>query len=78
MRAETFHLGWLADHGVDQGEIVAAAARAALNCSDVPPKGPEGFTCVQQRFWKKCTEPWMAGKCCRTCHSCVIGCGGDS
>ena len=32
-------------------------------------------TCAQQRNWMKCGEPWMAERCCRSCHGCREGCG---
>ena len=50
-------------------DLDAAAARAALTCSDVPPAG-SAHSCGQQHHWMKCGESWMADHCCLSCFEC--------
>ena len=38
-------------------------------CGDVPPP-PAAYTCQQQAAWGKCSAPWMAGYCDRSCGRC--------
>jgi hypothetical protein len=41
---------------------------AVSACDDVPPDST--FTCSQQKAWGKCGEPWMQGKCNKSCGHC--------
>ncbi len=44
--------------------------QSAAPCLDRPT--PEGYTCLQQRMWGKCSAPWMTsgGFCRATCGAC--------
>jgi mannan endo-1,4-beta-mannosidase len=46
----------------------AAASDLTESCTDVPPDAV--FTCGEQVGWGKCGEPWMAGRCDRSCGRC--------
>lgn len=40
-------------------------------CEDWGPEGPEGGSCLQQALWGKCSQPFMAGVCNKSCGRCV-------
>lgn len=41
------------------------------SCEDWGPEGPEGGSCLQQALWGKCSQPFMAGACNKSCGRCV-------
>lgn len=49
-----------------------AGLKDTCNCSDTSPNAK--YTCVQQSSWGKCSEHWMHGFCCRSCHACSASC----
>jgi hypothetical protein len=46
----------------------APGGGSSKTCTDLPPPGD--YTCAQQEGWGKCDEPWMEGKCDKTCGRC--------
>jgi mannan endo-1,4-beta-mannosidase len=45
-----------------------APVEPTSSCTDLP--AGDGFTCGEQVGWGKCDEPWMAGRCDRSCGRC--------
>jgi mannan endo-1,4-beta-mannosidase len=56
------------DATVGAADAQASGDASSASCTDVPPDDP--YTCGEQVGWGKCDEPFMAGRCDRSCGRC--------